>query len=309
MSEKVKNLSASIHHRLKNIAENAGRPFQEYFYYYSIERFLYRLSCSSHKDEFVLKGGLMFSGWGIPLRRPTRDIDMQGYLVTTVIDLVTILREICLQEVEPDGMHYDPDSVRGEQIMEATNHPGIRIYFNGYLGEAPIYLHLDVSFSNLITPSEIVFDYPIMLGMPDFSLRGYPIETAIAEKLQAMVVLDKINDRMKDFYDIWLLSQKANIPGGTLVDAIRATFTARRTQLPQNLPTALSKEFVRLRESDWKAFLKRSLLRDEDAPAFSLVIEALTLFLWPVLQATNSNTPFNLVWSAGESWQVARTDG
>jgi predicted nucleotidyltransferase component of viral defense system len=306
MSEKIKNISASIHQRLKNSAKRDGRSFQEYFYKYSIERFLYRLSCSHYKDEFVLKGGLMFSGWGIPLRRPTRDIDMHGYMTTTVTDLVAMIKEICLQEVESDGMRYDPESVRGEQIIEATNYPGIRVYITGYLGDALIYLHLDVSFANVITPDEISFNYPIMLGMPGFGLLGYPIETAIAEKLQAMIVLDNINDRMKDFYDIWLLSHKANIEGKTLMEAIQATFKARRTQLPQNLPTALSTEFVQLRESDWKTFLKRSFLRGEDAPAFSLVIETLTQFLWPVMQAANSNMRFSLVWRAGESWQVVR---
>jgi len=308
MSEKIKNISASIHQRLKNSAKWDGRSFQEYFYKYSIERFLYRLSCSHYKNEFVLKGGLMFSGWGIPLRRPTRDIDMQGTLVTTVTELVAIIREICLQEVEPDGIRYDPESVRGEQIIEAANYPGIRVYIKGYLGDALIYFHLDVSFANVITPNEISFNYPTMLGMPGFGLRGYPIETAIAEKLQTMVVLDNINDRMKDFYDIWLLSQKVNIFGETLVEAIRATFTARRTRLPQTLPTALTEEFVRLKEFDWKAFLKRSFLRDEDAQAFSLVIETLTKFLWPVLQAANSNMRFSLTWRAGETWQVVRTD-
>jgi len=308
MSEKIKNISASIHQRLKNSAERDGSPFQEYFYKYSIERFLYRLSCSHYKDEFVLKGGLMFSGWGIPLRRPTRDIDMHGYINTTVTDLLAMIKEICLQEVESDGMRYDPESVRGEQIIEAANYPGIRVYITGYLGDALIYLQLDVSFANVITPDKISFNYPTMLGMPGFRLLGYPIETAIAEKLQAMVVLDNINDRMKDFYDIWLISHKANINGKTLMEAIQATFKARQTLLPQIPPTALSKEFVQLRESDWKTFLKRSLFRDEDAPAFSLVIETLTQFLWPVLQAANSNMRFSLVWRAGESWQVVGTD-
>ncbi|OGN97531.1 MAG: hypothetical protein A2Z71_10475 [Chloroflexi bacterium RBG_13_50_21] len=307
MSDKLKNIPASIHQRLKNSAERDGRPFQEYLYKYSIERFLYRISRSHHKDEFILKGGLMFSGWGIPLRRPTRDIDMQVYRVTEANDLVALVREICLQEDEIDGMRYDPESVRGEEIIEAANYPGIRVYFIGYLGDAQVYLHLDVSFANVITPGEYVFDYPTMLGMPGFKQRGYPIETAIAEKLQAMVVLDEINDRMKDFFDIWLLSQEANITGGTLVDAIRATFRVRSTQLPQNLPPALSEEFALRRESDWRVFLKRSLLGDESPPTFHIVIGTLREFLWPVLQAAYQNTPFNRVWRAGYSWIAGKS--
>jgi predicted nucleotidyltransferase component of viral defense system len=303
MNDKVKNLPASVHDRLKNLARQAGRPFQEYFYYYAIECFLNRLSSSRYKEDLVLKGGLMFAGWGIPLRRPTRDIDLNGYLADTVDNIVAVVREICVQEVEPDGMRFTPDSVRGEQIIDTANYPGIRVYLSGYLGQARIYLHVDVSFGNVITPGEIIFDYPSLLGMPVFDLRGYPIETAIAEKFQAMVVLENINDRMKDFYDIWLLSQQANIAGETLVEAIRATFTARRTRLPDRLPVALSEDFARLREADWKRFLRRSLLSETEIPAFSLVIDTLKGFLWPAAQAAFNKTPFKWVWRAGGAWQ------
>ena len=307
MSGEVKNLSKSVHDRLKNLARQAGRPFQEFFYYYSIERFLYRMFSSRHKESFVLKGSLMFLGWGIPLRRPTRDIDVHGYSATTVDDLITVVREICLQDIEPDGMRYDPDSVNGEQIIETANYPGIRVFFTGYLGQAPIYLHVDVSFGNVIIPEEFVFDYPSLLGMPVFTVRGYSIETTIAEKFQAMVFLDNINDRMKDFFDIWLLSQQVDITGHTLVEAIKATFVARRTPLPEHLPIALSEEFARRRQPDWKRFLNRSLLNEADIADFSFVINTLKQFLWPVLLAASNNTPFELMWRAGGSWQKNRT--
>ncbi len=308
MSEKIKNLPASIHQRLKNEAELAGRPFQEFLYYYSIERFLVRLSQSHYKDKFILKGGLMFSGWEIPLRRPTRDIDVQGKFSATVTDLVAILREICTLEIEPDGMSYDPESVRGEQIMETMIYPGVRIDFMGYLGNARLKLHMDVSFANIITPAEREFDFPTLLGMPRFHLLGYPIETTIAEKLQAMVALDIINGRMKDFYDIWLLSENVDIQGLTLVDAIQATFTTRRTKLPENLPTALSDEFIFMRQNNWNAFLRRSLLTGEDAPNFQKTIERLRQFLVPILDAAYRNIPYNFIWKAGISWQVVKPD-
>ena len=91
--------------------------------------------------------------------------------------------------------------------MDEADYPDIRIYFDGYLGDASIQLHLDVSFSNVITPSEIDVEYPSLLNMPSFEIRGYPYETAISEKFQSMVELGSINDRVKDFFDIWLLSQ------------------------------------------------------------------------------------------------------
>jgi len=188
MSE-VKNLPASVHDRLINLARQRRQPFQVVFYYYSLERFLYRLSQSSYANDFVLKGGMMFVGWGIPLRRLTRDIDVQGYVNSSPELMETIVKEICEQQVEPDGLRFDPDSVRAEQIMNEADYQGVRVYFTGYLGRADIHLHLDVSVANVITPEEILVDFPSLLEMPEFKVRGYPYETAIAEKFQAMVNL------------------------------------------------------------------------------------------------------------------------
>jgi hypothetical protein len=125
MKNEIKNLPASVHDRLKNIARENGRTFQELFYYYAIERFPYRLSKSPYSNSFILKGGLMFKGWGIPLRRPTRDIDVQGYQENSIENLVTIVRSICVQEVEPDGMWFEPGSVRGEGVM---NEAATKVY-------------------------------------------------------------------------------------------------------------------------------------------------------------------------------------
>jgi predicted nucleotidyltransferase component of viral defense system len=304
MSNKIKNLPESVHNRLKGLARQAQRPFQEYFYYYAIERFLYRLTQSPYAERFVLKGGLMFLGWGIPLRRPTRDIDVQAYLSSSVVDVVEIVQAICSQEVEADGMRFDPTSVRGEQIIEVADYAGVRAYFTGYMGQADIHLHMDVSFANVITPGFILVEYPTLLGSPAFTIRGYPIETTIAEKFQAMVVLDNINDRMKDFYDIWLLSQQVNIPGSILLKAIHATFEARRTSLPDHLPTALSDEFALSRQSDWARFLKRSLIDDPYLTDFSTIVEILRRLFWPILQAASNGTSWSKEWKAGGPWQA-----
>jgi len=302
MKKEIKNLPASVHARIKNLAKQSGRTFQEIFYYYAMERFLYRLSNSRYSNSFILKGGLMFKGWGIPLRRPTRDIDVQGYQENSINNLVTIVQNICVQDVEPDGMWFDPDSVRGENIVNEAEYQGIRIYFIGYLGKAPVHLHLDVSFANVITPAEIEVEYPPLLNMPSFEIRGYPYETAISEKFESMVKLDSINDRMKDFFDIWLLSQHVEIQGTTLVKAIQATFNNRKTPLPINMPTALTSEFALLRQADWERFLNRSDLNVLEYPSLDEIISVLREFLWPVVLAAVNNTPFDNTWNVGGSW-------
>jgi hypothetical protein len=302
MKKEIKNLPASVHQRLKNLATMSGRTFQEMFYYYAMERFLYRLSISQYSDSFILKGGLMFQGWGIPLRRSTRDIDVQGYQENSVENLVTIVKSICALDVEPDGMWFSHDIVRGETIMNEADYPGIRIYFDGCLGNATVHLHLDVSFANVITPKEIEVVYPSLLNMPSFKLLGYPHETAIAEKFQSMVDLNNINDRMKDFFDIWLLSQEVKIQGSTLTKAVQATFKNRKTPLPTNVPTPLTREFAEIRQADWERFLIRSRLNVFDYPSFDEVISVLREFLWPVVLAAVNNIPFDETWNERGPW-------
>jgi predicted nucleotidyltransferase component of viral defense system len=304
MKKEIKDLPASIHARLQNQARQLGRPFQELLYYYAIERFLYRLSKSRYRDSFILKGGLAFMGWGIPLRRPTRDIDLQGYATNSMDGMLTIIREICLREVIPDGIQFDSSSVKGELIMNEADYQGVGISVWFCLGKSTFPLQMDISFANVITPKEIQVNYPSLLGMPGFELLSYPMETTIAEKLQAMVFLDSINNRMKDFYDIWLLSQQSEITGSTLVRAIRATFRARKTALPVDIPTALSESFAQNKQKGWEAFLKRSQLNLNDYPSFDGVINRLREFLWPVIQAASSNLPFESTWKAGGPWTI-----
>lgn len=245
----------------------------------------------------------MFKGWGIPLRRLTRDIDVQAYLENSIENLVTIVKDICTQVVEPDGMWFDPASVSGESIMNEADYPGIRIRFMVYLGKVPIHLRLDASFANVITPTAIVVEYPSLLNLPSFEIRGYPYETTIAEKFESMVKLDSINDRIKDFFDIWLLSQQVEIQGTTLANAIQATFTNRKTPLPISIPVALTDEFGMLRQADWERFLRRSNLNVHEYPSFQELISKLYEFLWPVVLAVISNVPFEYFWKDGGPWK------
>jgi len=303
MEQKViKVLPASIRSRLQHLARDRKRPFQEIFFYYAMERFLYRLTLSPHASSFVLRGGLMFERWGLPNRRPTRDIDVQAYLTSSIENLTQIVEEICNQEVEPDGMVYDPASVHGEHITELSEYQGVRVRFKAYLGAAWLGLHMDVSFGNVITPSVILIKYPTLLDMPEFEMQGYPYETTISEKFQAMVFLETINDRMNDFYDIFLLSQHIEFRSAILTQAIKATFNTRNTEIPEADPIALTDRFAHSRQPDWKRFLERTRMQ-EIAPEFFIdVVHQLRSFLLPPTQALKDNIPFDQHWKPGGPW-------
>jgi len=214
------------------------------------------------------------------------------------------VKDICVQDVDPDGMWFDPDTVRGENIRNEAEHQGVRINYIGYLGKAPIYLQLDVNFANVITPEVIAAKFPAILEMAAFEIRGYPIETSIAEKFESMVKLGEINDRMKDFFDIWLLSQQVDIQGADLANAIRKTFENRKTRLPNETPAALTDQFARNGQADWRIFLRRSGLSVSEYPSFQEVISIIRDFLYPIVVVLYDGKSFEGQWVAGGSWSI-----
>ena len=121
-----KNIAASVRQRLLIKARETRRPFSELLQYFAMERFLYRLSKSQYADNFVLKGALMLIVWEAPLTRPTMDIDLLGRIDNSIETIVEVTREICLQEVEPDGIDFDIATVEAERIAEDANHSGER---------------------------------------------------------------------------------------------------------------------------------------------------------------------------------------
>jgi hypothetical protein len=100
----IKNIAASVRARLMNRARETSRPFQEVLQFYGLERFLYRLSLSTYRDQFVLKGALVFRVWRPELPRPTRDIDLLGYVDNSPSRISAIMAEVCVLGVEPDGL-------------------------------------------------------------------------------------------------------------------------------------------------------------------------------------------------------------
>jgi len=124
-----KNVHASVRQRLLNQAKRDRRPFNELLQLYAIERFLYRLSQSSHADQFILKGALMLRVWRSPELRPTMDIDMLGRTSNEEADLVVQIRNILTMDVEKDGLVFDPVSIQAERITEDAYYDGIRIRF------------------------------------------------------------------------------------------------------------------------------------------------------------------------------------
>jgi predicted nucleotidyltransferase component of viral defense system len=301
MSEVI-NLTESVRQRLLNKAHATNRPFNEVLQYYTIERFLYRISCSSYSDQFILKGALMFPAWGASVYRPTRDIDFLGFTANDLDVVARIIQAICVQEVEPDGLTFDRSTVQSERIKETADYEGIRVNLTGYLGKARIPLQIDIGFADVVSPAPIMLKYPTILQMPAPHLRGYPPESVVAEKLQALVFLGSVNSRMKDFYDLWVLAEQFEFDGRRLQVAIISTFRQRNTGLPEEIPPGLRDDFAVENQSQWQAFLQRTHL--EIGPeSFNDVIQILNRFLIPPIDMSAKGGIFKAEWKTGGPWR------
>ena len=245
----------------------------------------------------------MFRVWGAPDTRPTRDIDLLGYVDNEIKTLEAMVKETCDLGVEDDGLRFDATTVSGERIKEDAEYEGIRIKFTGYLENARIPMQLDVGFGDVEHPGAEDNSYPTILDFLAPHLRMYPRETVVAEKFEAMVYLGTLNSRMKDFFDIWLLARRFDFAGTELAGAIAQTFENRKTELEAN-PVALTATFTTAENTSkqWAAFIKRSSL--PSAPeTIEEIREPLRQFLVPVATAIVEARDFSGRWTAGGPWR------
>lgn len=264
MTDKT-NLAASVRARLLNRAKADKVEFQLMLTRFATERMLYRMSISPHKDQFILKGAMLFELWFSEPHRPTQDVDFLGFGPDDLTRVAGMFRDICTIKVE-DGITFDPATVQASEIRIDDNYSGVRINFMGMLANARCPVQADIGFGDAVTIEPEPTTYPTLLpDQPAPLLRVYSRYTVVAEKFHAIVEHGMLNSRMKDFFDLWVLTQKAKFDLHLLGQAITATFNRRGTALPDGTPIGLSDEFAAdsMKQTQWRGFVSRSKI---DAP-------------------------------------------
>lgn len=303
MTDETVNLAQSIRQRLLNLAHKTTQDYNRLLVRYSLERFLYRIGQSDFSDRFILKGAMLLAVWSEQQYRATQDLDLLGIGNNSPEELVRVFRKIAaVHTPNPDGMGYLAESIRADIIREDMRYEGVRIRMESRLGNARIPLMIDIGFGDAITPAPLVAEFPALLDAPAPTIRMYPRETVIAEKLEAMVALGEANSRMKDFADLWYLSRHFDFGGALLSEAIASTFEHRKTTIPAQ-PTAFTAEFAKLetKQAQWKAFMRRS--SPECLPSeFGKVVDGIAAFLNPVLAHLAADQPMPKHWQAPGPW-------
>lgn len=298
-----RDLAASAQRRLLNIARERREDHQLLLMRYALQRLLYRLSRSAHGSLFVLKGAMLFEIWMDRPHRPTRDLDLLGYGESSIARMETIFRDICAVAILDDGVAFPPEHVKVARLKEGQDYEGLTVRLQARIGTARVPVHVDIGFGDVVTPAPVEATYPVLLGQPAPVLRTYPMETVVAEKYQTMVTLGLANSRMKDFFDLWVLSRTFPFDGRLLSSAMQATFARRETSLQTGTPEALTSIFVEdpIKQAQWQAFTRKG--RVTEAPAgLDAIVEVLRDFLMPPTEAIVAEETFAMRWPPGGPW-------
>jgi predicted nucleotidyltransferase component of viral defense system len=302
MTKNHKDVGASVKARLLRLARESGDDYQLLLLRYANERLLYRLAVSPHASHYVLKGAALFTLWTGKAHRATRDVDLLGIGDSTESHLRSVFLDVLSRAVDEDGVLFDTGSLTVSAIREEQRYGGVRVALAARIASAQVRLQIDIGFGDAVTPQASLVEFPALLDFPPPRLLAYPRETVIAEKLEALVQLGMANSRMKDFYDIALLSKLFEFDGQRLVDAVRATFKRRGTAIPTESPVALTAVFTAdpAKNTQWNAFVRKS--GADSAPDLATVVGAVRAFLQEPLAVSTGTGTFKLTWRFGSGW-------
>lgn len=198
--------------------------------------------------------------------RPTLDIDFLGNNISNdSYSIIAAFKRICSVSCEEDGVIFDTEHITAQNITEFKDYHGIRLSIPVKMDSIIQVLTMDIGFGDVVTPSPIEIDYPVLLEhLPGANILAYSLETVIAEKMHAVVDLADQSSRMKDFYDLYKILQNEKYNPATLQEAIIHTFENRHT--PYSGDTMFfRKEFGANRQMQvrWTAFMRKITYKGE----------------------------------------------
>lgn len=288
--------AVSVKDRLKNQARENGRPMQDELVTYGLERAIYRLSLSKYKEFFTLKGGIfLYALFDGNFARATMDIDLLAQQIPNDAEkMKQVFCEVFSIKCD-DGLVFDLESLKVINITEFKEYHGVNVSIIGRLNRTKVPISIDIGFGDIIYPERMKMTFPVLLNMEEPEVFAYSVYSVIAEKFEALVSLGLVNGRYKDFYDIYVLSEKYNFDGNKLTKAVMKTFGHRGTEFHDIV--AFTSEFVQdvTRQNRWKAFIKKkkALVKVD----FDTVVRRAENFLMPIVGVIESDKDFNKHWN------------
>lgn len=197
---------------------------------YAMERFLERLAISDYRENFVLKGGLLVSSLVGLARRSTMDIDATiRNLPLTPADAKRVVQAIIDIPLD-DGIRFEIQQV--SEIMEEAEYSGVRMHLVALLESMRTPIAIDISTGDVVTPGDIRYSYKLMFEQREIELCTYNLSTILAEKIETIISRGTANSRLRDYYDLYILSEQYtdSINFDEVGNALEATSRKRGSQ-------------------------------------------------------------------------------
>lgn len=272
---------------LQKQARSSGRPVQELLQLYVLEAFLDRLTRSTLREAFTLKGGVLLAVYG--QRRPTRDIDLQAKDVSndvgTVLAHVVDIASIAIT----DGVEFRTGNASSVLIRDEDAYTGVRVSMAAGIASAKLDFHVDVNVGDPVLPPPTNVELPRLLG-GSINIRGYPLEMVHAEKIVTAIARGTVNTRWRDFMDVVSLAAHHAIDGNALIASVRRVAEHRQIAL-EPLETVLD-EYGEIGQAKWEAWRRKQQLVDRSPESFEELIRSFIAFAAPVVLGN----------AAGQQW-------
>jgi len=212
---------------IRNLSKKSNVGAEILLRSFMLERFLERVAVSGYKHKFILKGGMLIAAMVGIDTRTTMDMDATIKGQTLTASEVTAIVEEILNTPIDDGVEL---TLRGiEEIREEADYPGYRVSIAAVLDNTRQTLKVDITTGDFVTPREIEYSFKLMFEDRTIGILAYNLETVLAEKLETVVTRGVTNTRMRDFYDIHILTTTQAFDPDTFRAALRRTVEKRGT--------------------------------------------------------------------------------
>lgn len=288
MKKEVKNISVSVRNRLLNLSNESKRDYNAILRHYFQERFLYRISISPYRSSLVLKGAFLLMTKDISKFRPTKDIDFLGVSLSNKIEECNdLVKEIASINID-DGVEFLTKNISSKKIKEDSDIEGVRVHVPYKMDTIKGYFSIDIGFGDTITNGPYEIEFPVLLDFPAPKILVYSLESAVAEKFEAIVKLNFVTSRMKDFYDLIFIAETNSFNHDVLYQAIQKTFKNRGTNL-EDRNTIFDDSFKNdlQKQTQGQAFLQINKL--DQKISFPEALIKIKSFLHPIFDSKTKN--------------------
>lgn len=266
--------STQLKAQIRNLSHKSKVETEVLLRNFMMERFLERIAVSKYKHNFILKGGMLITSMVGIDARTTMDMDatIKGQSLSKS-ELTAIIEGILDIQLN-DAAVFSFQSI--EEIREEADYPGYRLSIGAIFDKTRQMLRIDITTGDYVTPKEIEYAYKLMFEDRTISIMAYNLETVLAEKFETIITRGVANTRMRDFYDIYILTNTQTFDGNTFKAALDKTVEKRSTS--KQMSDGITDTIVRILGNQtmadlWQRYQKKYFYAADIS--WSMVISAL----------------------------------